>query len=182
MKLRLKAHLPDVKSLPRLGIEDEMANQDLSFLQQDCALTLRNGLNELYEKQPEVGASAERVGQLFVDHDATHVLFGCNTTFQDEALLDAWTLGGTDITWKDAMAYSRMPEVKEIIEQLAKDEGGKLRLYLKYMWSVLPKVLSVRFGRVRRMKKRWPYHGITEEMWNRPIRDLREEYGIQVAR
>tara|TARA_E500000305_G_scaffold54819_2_gene43751 strand:- start:1168 stop:1659 length:492 start_codon:yes stop_codon:yes gene_type:complete len=163
-------------------MENLMANQDLSFLQQDCTLTLREGLTELYEKQPEVGASAQKVGALFVDHDATHVIFGCDTTFTGEAMLDAWTLGGTNIGWKGAMAYSRMPEVKAIIQQLVKEEGGRLRLYSKYFVTVFPKVMRVRFGPVRRLKKRWPYHGITEDMWNSPVNELREEYGIKVAR
>lgn len=159
-----------------------MANQDLSFLQQDCALSLREGLDELYQKQPEVGASAQKVGKLFIDHDATHVIFGCDTTFKGEAMLDAWTLGGTDIGWKGAIAYSRMPEVKEIIQKLVKEEGGRLRLYAKYFVTVFPKVMRVRFGPVRRLNNRWPYHGITDDMWNTPIKDLRSQYGIEVAR
>ncbi len=159
-----------------------MANQDLSFLKQDCALTLREGLAELYEKQPEVGASAKQVGKMFIDHDATHVVFGCDTSFKGEAMLDAWTLGGTDIGWKNAMAYARMPEVKEIIQQLYRDEGGRLKVYAKYFFTIFPKAMRVRFGPVRRLNKRWPYHGITDEMWNTPIRDLRSQYGIQVTR
>ncbi len=159
-----------------------MADQNLSFLDQDCPLTLREGLDELYEKQPIVGASAKKVGKMFIDHDATHVVFGCDTTFQGEAMLDAWTLGGTDIGWKGAIAYSRMPEVKEIIENLVQEEGGRLRLYWKYIWTTLPKVLTVRFGRVRKMTKRWPYHNISESMWEQPVAELRKEYGIRVGR
>lgn len=158
-----------------------MADQNLSFLQQDCSLTLREGLNELYKKQPEVGASAKKVGKMFVDHDATHVLFGCDTSFKGEAMLDAWTMGGTDIGWKNAMAYARMPEVKEIIQELYRDEGGRLKVYAKYFFTIFPKVMRVRFGPVRRLAKRWPYHQITDEMWETPINDLRGEYNIQVT-
>ena len=69
----------------------------MQFMQQDCRLTLRDGLEELYRHAPEVAVVSQRKGKMFVDHDLTHVLFGCDTSLQGEILLKPWILFGTTI-------------------------------------------------------------------------------------
>ena len=56
----------------------------MQFMRQDCALTLREGLEELYRHAPDVAEVSQRKGKTFVDHDLTHVLFGCDTSLQGE--------------------------------------------------------------------------------------------------
>ena len=68
----------------------EKVGGGMQFMQQDCRLTLRDGLEELYRHAPEVAVVSQRKGKMFVDHDLTHVLFGCDTSLQGEILLKPW--------------------------------------------------------------------------------------------
>ena len=54
----------------------------MQFMQQNCRLTLRDGLEELYRHASDVAEVSRRKGKMFVDHDLTHVLFGCDTSLQ----------------------------------------------------------------------------------------------------
>src|SRR5262245_39817652 len=81
----------------------------LHYQQQDCALTLAEGLEEYY------AANADRVTRprnlphesfsLFRSHDMCHVIFGLNTTLEDEAMADMRTLFSCDVGLRRYAAY-----------------------------------------------------------------------------
>ena len=95
----------------------------MQFMQQNCRLTLRDGLEELYRHAPEVAVVSRRKGKMFVDHDLTHVLFGCDTSLQGEILLKPWILFGTTINRDELKAYAMDPDV-----HMLNEEGVQLRL------------------------------------------------------
>ena len=77
-----------------------------NYCNQTCDLLLSDGLKEYYlSNPPQVKNFADRFGQLLVNHDITHVVFGLGTSLEEETLLDTWTLRGTNITWKQIYQY-----------------------------------------------------------------------------
>ena len=75
----------------------------LKYTQQNSSQTLKEGLQEYYDSNPqEVKDFAKKIPFL-VDHDITHVIFGLGTSIEEESLLDTWTIRGTDISWKQIL-------------------------------------------------------------------------------
>ena len=151
-----------------------------TYLEQDCTLTLSEGLEEYYSGNlPEVKQFAKRVGPLLVDHDISHVIFGLGTTIEEESLLDTWTIRGTNITWKQIYEYAFNHEFKELTKLIVKDNGGWFNI-IKIVINCIPYKLKIHFKRIPKMKKKWPYSNVTYKMMSSSIKDLREEYGIKI--
>ena len=76
-----------------------MAN--LSFQSQDCNITLAEGLEE-YRTYLQTNGKKQLIdlpgSTIIRDHDATHVMFGLDTSIEQESMLDSWVLMGT--RWK----------------------------------------------------------------------------------
>ena len=56
---------------------------------------LREAIAEYYECNPgllDPGNLPNGVAQLFRQHDAGHVIFGCDTSLRGETLIDTWTI------------------------------------------------------------------------------------------
>lgn len=49
---------------------------------------------------------------LIRDHDATHVIFGLDTTLEEEAMLDTWVIFGTNFKFKDLFKYNKNLNLK----------------------------------------------------------------------
>jgi hypothetical protein len=60
------------------------------FLDQNCELKLRQGLEELYLHHPAIATVSKEQGKLFTDHDLTHIVFGCDTTLVGEIMSKPW--------------------------------------------------------------------------------------------
>ena len=110
----------------------------MQFMQQNCRLTLRDGLEELYRQAPEVAVVSQRKGKMFVDHDLTHVLFGCDTSLQGEILLKPWILFGTTINRDELKAYAMDPDVQMLNEEGVELMGGRVKAYTLLLTYYLP--------------------------------------------
>ena len=150
----------------------------LRYQQQDCALTLAEGLEEYY------AANAGRVVRprdlpaesfvLFRNHDMCHVIFGLDTTLADEALADTRTLFSCDVGVRRYLAY--LAQDKQA-QALFKEFG-----YLRSTWAMvlaLPRIWRAAVD-AWRMKKRWPWIP-PESFQSRTLADLRREFGICVV-
>ena len=63
----------------------------LEYQEQDCDLTLAEGLECYYNSFPEskeVFKDDVESGTLLRDHDCTHVIFGLDISIEQEAILD----------------------------------------------------------------------------------------------
>jgi hypothetical protein len=59
----------------------------------------------------------EDSARFFRSHDIAHVVFGLDTTLNDEALGDAWTLLGTDDGLQRYVSYLRTnPEAQQLMK------------------------------------------------------------------
>jgi hypothetical protein len=89
---------------------------------------------------------SEESAELFRSHDMCHVIFGLDTTFADEAMVDARTLLSCDVGVRKYVRHLMTnPEAKAIFKEVG---------YLKSIWITIlaiPRVLgqSGRPGRCR---------------------------------
>ncbi len=118
----------------------------------------------------------QQSSSLIVEHDATHVIFGLDTSLEQESLLDTWVLTGC--SWKILyiLGYGKLPEIKALYSALYREIGlvGFLKLYL----NLIPGKWDV-FRRSRDMHKKWPFN-FPKEFVHLRISDLRAEYGIEI--
>ena len=89
-----------------------------------------------------------------MDHDATHVIFGLDTTIEQESMLDTWVLWGTEFKWKYLLSYIGKQELKELQKKLFEEIG-----VLKLIYTAL-KIAPIKLKiilRALKMKKKWPF-------------------------
>ena len=127
---------------------------DLSFQQQACTLSLEDGLIE-YRSYLQMNNKKQLKdapnSSIIRNHDITHVIFGLDTSLEQESLLDSWLFSGASWKLKDLLAYGKLPELKKLNKYLGR-EVGYIRL-IKMVISLVPKKILI-WRRARRMKKK----------------------------
>ena len=90
---------------------------DLSFQSQNCDITLGEGLEE-YRAYLQANGKKQLIdapgSTIIRDHDATHVIFGLDTSIEQESMLDSWVFLGTKWKLKELLAYNKLPEIKQL--------------------------------------------------------------------
>jgi hypothetical protein len=141
-----------------------------------CELTLRQGLEEYFAGHSGLlkpGSSDTKTAAFFHSHDACHVLFGLDTTLQDEGLADLWTVFGTNIGLGRYARYLRTnPAARQIVKEIGLFQtiATGLRLFLS---------VARIFLRSRKMKGKWPW-GEEERYLDCPLVELRNKFHIEV--
>ena len=151
----------------------------LKYQQQDCDLTLSEGLECYYNSFPdskEILEDDAHSGNLLRDHDCTHIIFGLDISIDQEAILDTWVLWGSSFKWKYLLGYSKLPQINELQKNLFKELG--IKGFLKLYWNTIAIKRKVIF-RTFKMKKKWPFQ-MPEEYLNIKISELRKIHGIKV--
>jgi len=153
-----------------------MTHDGPEYPRQDSRQTLREGLAEYRARNPgllEAGEMAPEAAALFRQHDAAHVVFGCDTSLRGETLVDTWTIFASSIGLRGYLAYLRLPQVNQIFS-----EAGPLRVALAGV-RCLPDVLRV-LWRSRRLSRKWPWKEYADFL-DRPLREIRDEFHIRVV-
>ncbi len=144
------------------------------YQEPETAMTLESGLEEYYGSRADLlvgrGMSSE-AQEFFRCHDTAHVVFGCDTTLIDEAVVKLWSFFGTTRGLRLLREY-RLPESQEIYAGI---EWGPIASTALRSVTVAPRVIA----RCTRMNKRWPWSDF-EKYKQVPLQDLRREYGIRV--
>lgn len=146
----------------------------LEFQQPDTNLTLERGLEEYYSSRSDLAGgrgASQAAREFFRCHDTAHVVFGCDTTLLNEAMVKIWSFFGTT-RGLSLMREYRLPESQEIYETL---EWGPIGRTAARAVTVVPRVMV----RCARMHARWPWSDF-EPYLGLTLRDLRAEYGIRV--
>ena len=150
----------------------------LAYQEQDSQQTLAQALAEYYRANegrvlpPE--SLAPDSAALFASHDRCHVIFGLDTTLEDEAMADTRTLLSCDV---GARRYATYLALNKDSQEILKKVGLG-----NFIWGT---VLAVpRIGRAVvekfRMTKKWPWVP-PENYMTRTLADLRREYGIRIV-
>ena len=157
----------------------------LSYQKKSCELTLKEGIEEyrsyLRENNRHVlGENCSEDEKLTIlGHDATHVIFGLDTSLEEEAMLDCWVIFGGGVFKVIREFYDGSLDLKETNEKVFDlvKEVGYLKysyLYLRVVFRKWPKI----FFRTRKMKK-WDYF-FSLNLLNSKISKIREDYNINI--
>jgi len=148
----------------------------LRYTSQTSSQTLREGLAEYYERNPALLDPAhmtQEAAELFQQHDAAHVVFGCDTSLRGETLIDTWTIFGSTLGLRGYLAYLRLPQVNQLFA-----EAGFLGIAGVLLCSLGDVLRVARRG--ARLRRKWPWRVYAEQL-DRPLAELREHYGIRVV-
>ena len=142
---------------------------------------MRDAIEEYHRYLTHIGRqiltdSPEDPDPIWLYHDATHAIFGQDTTSEGEAALDFWVFFGTTFSWKLLKKYQQLPEIKDLSRALLSELG--LTFIPKLYWRNKRGIWTV-IRNTRRMKKKWPFE-LPSSLLDRRLNDLREEYGISV--
>ena len=147
----------------------------LAYQQQDCELTLAEGLDAYRAANPTLDVPRDLEspgGRFFRGHDIVHVVFGCDTSLFQEAMADAWTLFGTTVGFRRFVGFFSLPEHQHVIEKI-----GKRRAVLT---AIRAAPLIVRIARrARQMSRKWPWQEFDQFLPMR-LTEIRREFNIQV--
>jgi hypothetical protein len=153
----------------------------LAYQDPDACMTLGEGLAEYHSRIPgllDPASLSPDAAALFRVHDLCHVVFGCDTSAEQELELKTWSLFGTTLGWRDYLRYLRSAEVRGIGRTIARSVGP---------WTILRVVLGGltgswrTFWRCRRMSRRWPAQKAAPYL-DRPLRSIRAEFNIVLPR
>ena len=158
----------------------------LSFQKQDCDVSLSEGIEEYRNYLKANGryvlgencSPAERL--TILNHDAQHVIFGLDTSLEEEAMLDCWLFfGGNYIQLiRDYFSGSlELKETKEKVNELVR-EVGYLKSFYYYSKVVLLKWPKI-FIRTIKMKKKWNYF-MPEALLTEKISSIRDLHNIKI--
>ena len=152
---------------------------DLSFQSQNCDITLAEGLEE-YRAYLQANGKKQLIDDpgstIIRDHDATHVIFGLDTSIEQESMLDSWVFLGTKWKLKELLAYNKLPEIKQLYKDFWHDPG-----YFKLILTAI-KLLPIKLKilkRTKQMNKKWPFVS-PDSLMDQKVCDLREEFGIKI--
>jgi hypothetical protein len=148
----------------------------LRYTSQTSPQTLREGLAEYYERNPALLDPAHmtpEAAELFRQHDAAHVVFGCDTSLRGETLIDTWTIFGSAIGLRGYLAYLKLPQVNQLFA-----EAGFLGITGELL-RCLGDVLRVAW-RGARLRRKWPWRAYAGQL-DRPLAEIREQHGIRVV-
>jgi hypothetical protein len=147
----------------------------LDYQRPDTELTLAGGLREYYASRDGLvdgRGISPAAREFFRCHAAAHVVFGCSTNLQDEALVKMWSFFGTTAGLRLLRAY-RLPESQEIYERL---EWSDIASTAVRSLAVVPLVL----WRCLQLKERWPWSNFDSDL-DVPLVELRRRYGIELV-
>ncbi|PRQ06493.1 hypothetical protein [Enhygromyxa salina] len=160
-------------------VQVDMRTITCDYQRTDTTQTLREGLDEYHVDGGvyDAGDMTEASAQWFRSHDATHVLFGCNTTPEQEALTSTWTMFGTDWQVADFIAEGTRPDQRSrLMGEIVGGVGYGRMTFL--VFATLPGVIEVA-RRARAMRRKWII-GDYERYLDVPLDEIRRDYHIQV--
>ena len=155
-----------------------MSTFQLAFQDQKYQGTLREGIEEYHCYLRSLGRKigTDQAHGLWTFHDATHVIFGHDTTLEQEASLDFCVYLQCHFKWRDLVAYNGDPIIQALFKSLISELGYTAPLVSywrnrKVIWRI--------FRRSRHLKKKWPFT-FPEEWLDRSVKELRDEHGIVI--
>ena len=148
----------------------------LNYMDPNSTQTLREGIAEYYSANPfllDPEGMSPAAKALFKQHDAGHVVFGCDTSLRGETLIDTWTILGSTAGIKGYVEYFRHPQIYQIFADV-----GYWHMTVEFI-RCLPDVLRVLI-RSRRLESRWPWDRYAEYLDN-SLAEIRSRFNIRVV-
>lgn len=147
----------------------------LAYRDQDAPMSLADGLAEYYREHTFLkrGDQLEPPArEFFRCHDAVHVLYGCDTSLSQEAVVKLSSIFGTT----GGMGVLRGYALHDSMDIYRTLKLGEILATAAASFVIVPRTLV----RCAGQKARWPWSEFNEHM-DTPLRDLRAQFGIRVV-
>ena len=147
----------------------------LAYQMQDCSATLSAGLAEYQRAHPFLkrgNTLSAEAQDFFRCHDIVHVIYGCDTSLNQEAVVKLSTFFGTTAGFGALQGY-RLFESLDIYRSLRAND-----ILSTMIASVV--ILPRTVWRCAQQKQRWPWDG--HGAWlDKPLAEIRNTFRIKVA-
>lgn len=147
----------------------------LAYREQDAAMSLAAGLAEYHRAHPLLKRGDQLspdAREFFRCHDAVHVLYGCDTSLTQEAIVKLSSMFGTTGGFAVLKGYA-LYESKDIYRTL---KFSDILTTALAAIVIAPRTL----WRCARQKARWPWAEFADHM-ETSLSELRARYRIRVA-
>jgi hypothetical protein len=146
-----------------------------NFQQQDSTQSLAQGIDEYFAANPGLTQAqhlSPQARQFFRCHDTAHVVFGCGTALDDEAVVKIASIFGTTAGWGVLKGY-RLHESRRIYRELRVMD---MLASIAHAIVLVPRTIA----RCRAQRARWPWDD-HQPYLHTPLQELRRHFGITVA-
>ena len=147
----------------------------LAYRSPNTRMSLADGLAEYYEKHPflkrgdQLGAEAQ---EFFRCHDAVHVLYGCDTSLSQEAIVKLSSIFGTTAGFAVLKGYS----LHDSIDIYKKLRLSDILVTMFRSLVIVPRTL----WRCSKQRQRWPWSEFDGHL-ETPLCELRERFRIRIV-
>ena len=151
------------------------------YTDKNSTQTLREGLEEYYAVNSDLthpSTQPEDFAKILFAHDASHVIYGCDTDMYDELKilpLGFWT---SDFKFRDFLRENKNPAVDVMYEDLIKNRGT-IWLYRSILFAVprlLPELVVMWF-KTRKRQHFVPFLNF-EPLLDRSLLEIRQEFDL----
>lgn len=146
-----------------------------AYEQPQSMQTLQAGLEEYYRTNPEFNGTGDFLGQprpTVIAHDVCHVVFGLGGSSEEELIVECMTAFACYLSFQQ---IKKIPKIKLGIELWK--TFGPWRLAKRFVLTI-PRMTRAIWMALH-MKKKWP-HFEYQEYLNKPLNELRAEFGIRL--
>lgn len=144
--------------------------------------TLREGIDEYYLLNPHVTlpeTQPPEFAKVLRAHDASHVIYGCDTGMYDELKLLPLSWWTSTCTFQRYLEMRDTPAATAMYNDLIREKGALwlYRTVLKVLPTLLPELTSIWVKVRERSAERVPFLEF-EPLLDRSILDIRQEFEL----
>jgi hypothetical protein len=161
--------------------ESSPHSRSTRYMDKASTQTLREGLAEYYELNPQVTppeTQPAEFAQILRAHDVGHVIYGCDTGMYDELKILPLFWWTSDCTFQRFRQMRNTPAVDVMYEDMIR-ERGVLWLYgevLKVLPVLIPVLIPIWF-KTRNRQKLLPFLEF-EPLLDRSLLEIRQEFDL----
>lgn len=144
------------------------------FEMQDSPLTLAEGLAEYYARNPDLKRGeglAPPARAFFRCHDVCHVVFGCGTSLDHEAVVKLSSLFGTT----GGLSVLRGYALYDSFDTYRRLDMGEILRTIAMAPVIVPRTIVRRL----RQTRRWPWREF-DSFLDMPLAEIRRHFGIVI--
>jgi hypothetical protein len=151
------------------------------YTDKNSTQTLREGLEEYYAVNSDFTHPSTQppdFAKILLAHDASHVIYGCDTDMYDELKILPLTFWTSDFKFRDYLRERKNPAVDVMYDDLIKRHGvlWLVSSILIVLPQLLPELIAIWF-KTRKHQRYVPFLNF-EPLLDRSLLDIRTEFEI----
>lgn len=152
-----------------------------NYCDKNSTQTLREGLEEYYTVNADFthpSTQPEDFAKILLAHDASHVIYGCDTDMYDELKILPLTFLTSDFKFRDYLRERKNPAVDVMYADLI-ERHGTLWLYSSILFELprlLPELISM-WQKTRNRQLEVPFLNF-EPLLERSLLEIRQEFDL----